>query len=209
MVAIKEIYLWTTKVRPAIKWTLYKETDFKNSSWGWFRVVGWNGASSASRVSFNTTNGYIYSSSTQSQANILPLVADLTTFSSAKAIKIVCDWIYRGNNTNSYNTSVWVWSVRFGKNSSEDRLWDATLLTWSKPWFSTWYTCEFIIKNWEYWILTVSNWSTYQTNYSWSDLVSTWSHWWFASSPMYGFGYINRNQGTWCQLKDIHAYIWN
>ena len=139
-------------------------------------------------------------------------MADLTTFSSAKAIKIVCDWIYRGNNTNSYNTSVWVWSVRFGKNSSEDWLWDATLLTWSKPWFSTWYTCEFIIEEWGYWILTVSNWSTYQTNYNWNTLVASGTNWWFNStnsSAMYGFGYINKNQWTWCQLKDIHVYIWN
>lgn len=205
---IQRIYLGTNLVRPTIKWQLYKETDFKSSSWWTFRVDWWNTNNSPSNIGFNTTDGYIYSTNSHSQARIHGVTSDFSSLSNAKAVKIVCDWIYRGNNTNSYNTAVWIWCINFNKNSGENSVSGWTLLTWSLPDLSTWYTAEFIIKKWEYWILTVSNGSTYQSTYDWDYLMSTASWGWFYNWQTQNFGYISKNQWTGCQMKDIHVYIW-
>lgn len=203
---IQKIYLWQDLIWPSYEWTLRRETDFKNSSRWWFSIYWWNWASSPSGIWFNTTEWYIYSTQQHSNARIQWAPADLPTLQDAKAIKIVCDGLWRWNNSNYYNTAVWVWTVNFNKKSTENSVTWWTKLTWDLPDFSTRYTCEFIIEKWWYWILTVSNWSTYQSAKSWDELMTTASWWWFYNWASSRFGNISRDQWTWCQLKDIHVY---
>ena len=216
---IKKILLATDLIRPTwqYNWNLYAETNFKNSSYWWFRSMWWYTSSTPSNTAFNTSEWYIYTTWSHAQCKISPQTWDLTRFENANAIKIVFDWIYLTTNSNSYwsNSRVaWFW---LDSNSSIFKLADAWVMTWASCVANTWYSWYSIIeKNWSYdnWITYLSNWSVFKCEndwWKWSNIIT--SNNWFrsdASDSRWRCGRIYADQASnysWIRLKDIHLYL--
>ena len=213
---IQHIYLyinWETKqVYPAwYTWQLYKETNFKSSSYWWFRVAWWWTESWPSSTSFNTSEWYIYNSWSHWACCITPLQADYDLFQSANAIKIVCDWIYYVNNSNTYWNELWIFGSWFRSRSANPfSLINCELTSWSNISYSTWYTYEFIIEKWWYWQFTTSNWAVYTCTKSRDQIVTTNSWWIFypTQDSRTKMAWICLDQWSTNRMKDIHVYLW-
>lgn len=184
-------------------WQLYKETDFKNWSYWWFRLSWWYTSTVPSNIGFNTSEGYIYSTSTHSDWKMMAVLSDQSLFQSAKAVKIIVDWIWLGNNSSSqYQSWINIADIWFRKNSSSQ----------APSWFplQTWVSGEYIIEQWWYSTLTLSNWMVLTWTRSRDILVSSNQYWWFYSQlsdyvvPMWRL-YLDQSVGS--RMKDIHVYL--
>lgn len=195
------------------KWVLYKETDFHNSSYWGFRTAWWYNSASPSYTGFNTTDGYIYSTGNHSRCKICPDTSDIALFQSAKAVKVVCDGFYIGNNTNTYESHIALLSYwrPFWKKSSG--MIYPTIISWNAPTYWVWYSAEAIIWNDSTWRVTLSDGSVFwvdNDSWAWDTLVSTSSGGWFypsASDNLSPIAELFKDQWTTCNLKDVHIYL--
>ena len=197
--------------------TLYKETDFSNSSYWWFRTTWWASSASPSNVAFDTTNWYVYTTSSHAKLRLSPDTNDISLFQSANAIKIVFDWLNQPLNTHRYWCSCGCYGFLFNSSNSifsVNGRWlnNITLESWTACSEWNWYSWYIILKKNSSDVYTyLDNWTIYKGSwFDWNAAISTNVNWLFypsASDSLSGFWVLDKDQWNGGMMKDIHVYI--
>lgn len=185
-------------------WVLYDETNFWSSVWSVnskFKQSWW-GTTYWTATAYDTTNKRIYSNSTHSKAAISFTEAAYDDIGNAKKVKIVYDYLYVPNNTNTYSSWVFWFLHAWEKKSSWYDIywsWTYTLSSWAGFAHSVEYKWELVYDlvndSWTFIFTNLSNQEKSIYNVSW------WKQYWVK-------GWNNKSLFLWNREADSWTVLW-
>lgn len=206
-------------IRPGEKWELLDETDFKNSSYSknwFFNPKWWSNATSFSATGYDTANWRIYSTGSHSYGCLGFNSSAYNVMGNAKKLKIVYDYLFIANNTNTYGSWIRLPRALLAKRSSWWQYEDALALNYSPVYSSAinWaveYSWELVYDlESDTWTMTFTKLS----DNTQSVVTMSWLKTYWTTSSLFSntrsanpaFWGVYKDQGTTSYCWDMHVY---